>query len=199
MKDIGKKDIVIIHGTYGKPDINWFPWLKEELSYLGVNARVPAFPSHQYQNISAWRDTFRDQVGSLHSDMILIGHSLGAGFVLNLLEQSEAQISASFFVAGFTGKLGLPEYDPPNETFVCRPFDWGKIRDNAGQAFVLHGDNDPYVPLDRGENLAHNLQVPLTVINNGGHLNSESGWSQFPLLLQLLKGFLSSSRESASR
>lgn len=190
MNVICKKDVVIIHGTYGKPDSNWFPWLKEELSFIGVNANVPAFPSHQYQNISSWRQTFRDRVGALHKDMILIGHSLGAGFLLNLLEESETPVAAAFFLAGFTGKLGLPDYDPQNESFVCRPFDWQRIKTNAGRAFVLHSDNDPYVPLSRGEDLAKNLGVPLTLIPGGGHLNSESGFNTFPMMLQLLKGML---------
>lgn len=187
---ICKRDVVIIHGTYGKPDSNWFPWLKEELSFIGLDAKVPAFPSHQYQNISTWRQTFKEQVGSLHEHMILVGHSLGAGFMLNLLEESSSPVAASFFLAGFTGKLGLPDYDPQNESFVCRPFDWEKIRHNAGRVFVLNADNDPYVPLSRGEELARNLQVPLTLIPGGGHLNSESGYTTFPMVFQLLKGLL---------
>ncbi len=190
MNVISKKDVVVIHGTYGKPDSNWFPWLKEELSYIGVDAKVPAFPSHQYQNITSWRDTFREQVGQPHSDMILIGHSLGAGFMLNLLEESISPVAGSFFLAGFTGKLGLPDYDPQNESFVCRPFDWEKIRLNSGRTFVIHSDNDPYVPLSRGEALARNLQVPVTLIPGGGHLNAEAGFNTFPMVLQLLKGFL---------
>lgn len=188
-----KVEVVIIHGTYGKPDSNWFPWLQEELSYIGVTAKIPSFPSHKYQNISSWRAAFKEQVGDLHSNMILVGHSLGAGFLLNLLEDATVPVKASVFVCGFTGKLGLPDYDPQNETFVCRPFDWKKICDHAGRIYVLHGENDPYVPLTRGEELAKNLRSPLTVVPNGLHLNTESGWNSLPLLLQLLKPLLSPS------
>lgn len=185
-----KREIVIIHGTYGTPDGNWFPWLQEELSYIGVTARVPAFPSHKYQNINSWREVFKEQIGSLHPEMILIGHSLGSGFVLNLLEDSPCKIAAAIFVCGFTGKLGLPDYDPQNESFVCRPFDWKTIRANAEHVFCIHGENDPYVPLSRGEELAANLDTSLTVVPGGAHLNTESGWNSFPLLLQLLKPLL---------
>ncbi|GAG44616.1 unnamed protein product, partial [marine sediment metagenome] len=32
---------LIIHGTYGHPKENWFPWLKEELEILGEKVYVP--------------------------------------------------------------------------------------------------------------------------------------------------------------
>jgi len=33
----------IIHGTYGKPEENWFTWLKENLEERGHEVIVPSF------------------------------------------------------------------------------------------------------------------------------------------------------------
>jgi hypothetical protein len=38
------RNIFIIHGSYGYPEENWFPWLKKELSKLGHRVFVPKFP-----------------------------------------------------------------------------------------------------------------------------------------------------------
>ncbi len=38
------RNIFLIHGSYGHPQENWFPWLKKELESLGHKVYVPAFP-----------------------------------------------------------------------------------------------------------------------------------------------------------
>ena len=39
------KNVIIIHGTEGYPEENWFPWLKKNLEERGYNVTVPQFPS----------------------------------------------------------------------------------------------------------------------------------------------------------
>lgn len=185
-----KAKVVIIHGAYGSADENWFPWLRDRVLELGHEALVPSFPTPDGQSLASWIEVFAQQVGPLTPDTILVGHSLGPGFILNLLERTEVSIRGTFIASGFLGNLGLPDFDKVNETFVCREFDWEKIRRNAGKVHVYNSDSDPYVPLDKGVELAGNLGVELTVIHNGGHLNSAGGFTTFPQLLSDLKDLL---------
>ena len=37
----------LIHGSYGNPYKNWFPWLKEELGVRKKTYKVPHFPSFE--------------------------------------------------------------------------------------------------------------------------------------------------------
>jgi predicted alpha/beta hydrolase family esterase len=174
--------IIVLHGSFGSPDGNWFPWLKKNFESEGVQVIVPRFPSPNGQSLVAWTEVFNQEIGALDQSSILIGHSLGAGFALSLLESSTSPIEATFLVAGFLGELGLPDYDKINASFVCKEFDWQKIKKNAGELVIVSGDNDPYVPFVKGEQLASHLQSPLTVIPGGGHLNAESGFDSFPWL-----------------
>jgi len=190
--DTNKSRVVIIHGSYGKPEENWFPWLAEEVRKLGHDAAVPAFPTPDGQNLENWLAAFGDQVGTVSSDMVFVGHSLAPGFILNLLENSERAVKGTFLVSGFLGKLGLEDFDPINESFVCREFDWERIRANAGDVHVYNSDDDPYVPLAKGEELARNLGVELTVVKGGGHINASAGFKTFPLLLENLSRLLGS-------
>ena len=178
--------IVIIHGTGGSPEGNWFPWLKERLTAQGHDVLVPVFPTTDGQSLINWKKVFYDQVGSLETNMILIGHSVGAGFLLSLLEESSVSIAATFLVCGFLGELGLPDYDLLNKSFVCREFDWQKIRQNYGYCCLINSDNDPYIPITKGQELAEKLMVPLTILPGAKHINKEAGFTSFPFLLDAM-------------
>ena len=114
---------------------------------------------------------------------ILVGHSLGAAFALRLAERAAAPFNGLFLAAGFIGALGLPDYDPLNRSFFAAPFDWAGIRARKGRAGrCWAGDDDPYVPLSRSQEMADRLDMPLETVPGGGHLNSETGFNTFPQL-----------------
>ncbi|MHB8388901.1 MAG: RBBP9/YdeN family alpha/beta hydrolase [Acidobacteriaceae bacterium] len=182
--------VMIIHGTGGSPDENWFPWLTEEVRKLGHNVVTPAFQTPEGQNLTTWQAEFNAKIGALKANMVLVGHSLGAGFILNLIEGASEPVTGTFLVSGFLGKLGLERFDPPNESFVCRDFQWERIRQNAGEVHVYNSDNDPYVPLSKGKELAEKLGVELTIVHGGGHINTSAGYRSFPLLLKDLQTLL---------
>ena len=182
------KKAIIIHGTFGSPDENWFPWLAEELRSKGYEVTVPKFPTPEGQNLKAWTEVFEKEVGKLDSDVTLIGHSLGVGFIAKLLSGSDTKIESTHLVSGFLGPLGLEEFDPLNASFVTGDFDWEKVRTNAGEVYVYNSDDDPYVPLEKGKELAKHLGTELIVVPNGGHINSSAGFDKFQLLLDRLSG-----------
>ncbi len=184
--------IAITHGTGGNPSINWFPWLSQELRALGHSVIVPAYPTPERQSLNNWFSTFDEEFGfpNLTKETVLIGHSIGAAFTLRLLQEANEPIKACFLVAGFTHELGLPEYDVLNQTFIREVFDWPYLRSRAGKVFVYHSENDPYVPLKFGEEISNALGTKLTLIPGGGHLNSETGFTKFPRILDDLKTVL---------
>ena len=36
-------NIFLVHGSFGKPFENWFPWLEEELSKRDIVCTIPTF------------------------------------------------------------------------------------------------------------------------------------------------------------
>jgi predicted alpha/beta hydrolase family esterase len=177
----------IIHGTGGDPDGNWFPWLKENLEENGHTVIVPNFPSIEEQNLETWMNKFSEYQDELTEETIFIAHSVGPAFVLNLLEQG-VEAEACFFVSGFTGLLDN-KFDEPNKTITDREFNFEEIRDNCSYFKMYHSPDDPYVPLKKAEDLAGKLDAELEVIENGGHLNEPSGYTDFPKLLRDIEEF----------
>jgi len=179
--------VIIIHGAYGSPQENWFPWLKKELEKLNCDVIVPQFPTPEGQKLKTWLEILNKTIKTWDDDLIFVAHSLGPALVLKKIEELKKPIKASFLVSGFIGRLRQEEFDSINANFFENGFNWKKIKKNCRNFFVYNSDNDPYVSLSKGKELAKNLGVKLNIIYNGGHLNSAAGYNQFPKLLEDIK------------
>ena len=175
----------IFHGIYGHPEENWFPWLKMEIEKFGYACIVPKFPTPLDQSLESWLRVISKYEDQITNDTVLIGHSLGAAFILDFLEITNVKIKAAFLVAGYY-KLANNEFDEMNKSFVDRNFDWEKIKKNCGKFFVIGSDNDQYLPLEITKNMAKLLDGELSIIPNGGHFNKAAGFEKFPFILQLI-------------
>lgn len=180
-------NVFIIHGSYGSPEENWFPWLKEELEKLDCNIFVPKFPTPENQSLETWLKVFEEYEDKIDENSILIGHSLGPAFLLNILEKLNKPVKASFFVSGFLGLLDNPTFDEINKTFTDKEFNWDKIKENCPEFYVFHSDNDPYVSLQKAKELSEKLGVEVLVVKDAGHFNKETGYTNFPQLLEKIK------------
>ena len=176
----------IIHGVYADPEANWFPWLKKELEKKGHEVIVPKFPTPIGQSLESWMKIIKKYEDKINQETVLMGHSLGAAFVLNYLEQADKEIKAAILVAGFS-QLLKSQYDEINKSFVDKKFNWSRIIENCETFFVIGSDNDSYIEESVTRQMAFELDAELHIIHNGGHLNSKAGYDKFPFLLELIR------------
>lgn len=185
------KNAFIFHGTEGYPEENWFPWLKKELEKKGYKVFVPQFPSPPKipAKISEWFDVLKKYEQYIDKDTVLIGHSLGGIFALRLLEKLQNPVKAAVFVGTPIGVKPILNYER-DSSFSGFSFDWKSISKKALHFEVFQSDNDPYVSLGNGEDLAKNLNVKLNFVPNAGHFNTKAGYTKFDLLLEKIKPIL---------
>lgn len=183
-------NIFIIHSAFGHPDENWIPWLKVELEKLGNKVFVPKFPTPDNQTLDNWKRVFSEYEKFLDANSIVIGHSIGTAFLLNVLESRDEFIKASFFIAGFISLLGIPNFDEINKTFIERNFNWKKIKQNCRKFYIFYSDNDRYVPMSEADKLSDKLGVEPMLVKNAGHFNEKAGYIKFDLLLDKIKSEL---------
>lgn len=184
------KKAFIFHGTgAGKYD-HWFPEIKKKLESEDVEVIRPEFPTPEGQKLENWMKVLDEQEAEIDEETVLIGHSTGAVFILSILEELEKTVEASFLISGFKGKLGI-EFDELNETFAEKDFDFEKIKSSSKEFYVFHSKSDPYVPLEKGAQLASDLSANLELVANAGHFNTESGYTDFPELWRELQRYIS--------
>jgi uncharacterized protein len=178
-----RNTVFIFHGTEGHPDENWFPWLKREMEQRSCRVIVPQFPSPPVvpAKIAEWFEVLKRHEPDMDENTILIGHSLGGVFALRVLERIARPIKAAVFVGTPIGIQPIQYFDR-DKSFSGFRFDWKTIRTKARYFDVYHSDNDEYVDLENGKELAQHLGVELSFIPNAGHFNTRSGITTFPKL-----------------
>ena len=180
-------NVFIFHGTGGYPDENWFPWLKQELEKLGCNVIVPHFPTPENQSLENWLGILTNYEKLIGEDTLLVGHSLGGAFLLRVLENYKVKIKAAFLVGTPIGIIPIKNYESDKLFLGEFSFDWKKIKNNCKKFFIYHSDNDPYVSLGNGKELAKNLGTKLIFISNAGHFNKNAGYITFEKLFEDIK------------
>ena len=197
---------LILHGSFGSPQGNWFPSLTEKLELLNQDVLAPQFPVDDWdaltalgqeaettsQNLENWLNTFNSQVmPRINGEkIVVVAHSLAPLFVLHVLSAFELQIDAAIFVSPF---LNLErdenhwQIDTANKTFYEHHFDYAALKAKLPISFVLYSDKDPYVPIDRALEFASKLGSSIIPITGAKHLSSEFVDNNFPLVFELCK------------
>lgn len=158
-----------------------------ELAKLNVYACALSMPSPEKPVCSEWVEEIVCHIERNKNDEIyLVGHSLGVPAILRYLESAPVgiNIAGAVLVSGPCEKI---KDNKKIENFLNKPFDFKTIKSRAKGFVIIHGDNDPAVPLNHAEKLSKELNGKLIAVPNGGHLNGGSGWLKLPECLDTLK------------
>lgn len=180
------KRAVILHGTDASPEANWFPWMKKTLEGKGYKVWVPFLPGNHTPNAKVYND-FLVGSGWDFTDNLVIGHSSGAVSVLNLLMDNRFPAIKTGVVVGSWHTCAKP-WTPPEQfkdLFPKDGFDFEKIQSKSKKLIFVHGDNDPYCPIEQAKWLAEQTNSEIVTIPNGHHLGSK--FKELPELVQILE------------
>lgn len=176
-------NVIIVHGAFGYPTENWFDWLRHELEMEKIQCLVPTLPTPLNQSLDKWLSAFSLQaMHAITDETILIGHSLGATFLLRWFERNPTIVKSVILVGGFVENIGHPTFDMLNHSFINEKFNWSKLRKTGNQFESYYGNDDPYVSRVAFDEIAKNLHARKIIVANAGHFNAASGYHQFSLL-----------------
>jgi predicted alpha/beta hydrolase family esterase len=195
---------LILHGTFGSAQGNWFPWLKDQLEAFDHKVIIPQFPIEDYdlmsktgesyvcqqQNLQNWLKYFTEnvlpQIKKSDEELCIVAHSLAPVFVLHLIRKFGLKVKLAIFVSPFLSLhiQGDWQYNKINKDFFTAAFDFEDLRSHIGTAIVFYGDNDPYVPMATALEFANKLGAQVISVHDGGHLNAEFGYTSFPQVLE---------------
>ncbi len=201
---------LILHGSFGSPEENWFPWLKLKLEEKGHKVYLPKLPVDDFDNFKPENKPIQNLESWLHAvhpilkeiiesadDLTIIAHSISPAFVLSLM-QAEPKLKlkkliavAPFLHHGEASKIW--QIEKVNDSFlnaaeelISDPAGLNTVKSRIGETIVIYSDNDPYV--NPGESIEYSelLDARPVEIKGGGHFNTEAGYTKFEQLLNLV-------------
>lgn len=182
-----KNNYMLVHGSFGSPFVNWIPYLREEIEKSG-DVYTPDFPTGVgYQNYENWSKLMKCylEAGILNENTIIFAHSIAPIFICKFLVENKIKVKRLVFVCGFNNYLGInEEYDAVNESMYFDHLE--DIKKYCKDIVCFYSNNDPYVKYEVEKEFADTITEKQIIISNGGHLNAESGYSEFKELLKYL-------------
>lgn len=177
--------VLILHGIGGCAGIHWQQWLHDRLTEAGHTVLMPNLSDADHPDRTTWQKEVERALENTNlSQLVIVGHSLGVATALDVIESLPAPIKGLVCVSGFAVAYGAEL----NDYFMKEKLiDFEKVVPNAGKPFVFYGDDDPYVTQQALQGLAAALYVEPNVVHQGGHLNTDAGYMEFPELLEAVQ------------
>jgi len=172
--------IILIHGFNANPEMNFHPWLRDELHQAGFEVLAPELPFSGEPDLFEWLKAMEEQVGRIDSEDIILGHSLGAVMALRYLEGAEmtgTPRAVILVAAPWTHKR------PEMRSFFTHELDADVLMWKASDFIIVHSKDDDLVPFDHAEKYRDILKGKLLERDKEGHYMGE----KYPILLQLIK------------
>lgn len=178
------KRVILLHGNGGSRGTdNWFPYIKSELTKLGVTCIAPDLPDPVLARASYWLPYFKNKL-NIGADDIVIGHSSGALSILKYAEMNK--IGASVLVGTYYTDLGYE--DEMTSGYFDTPWNWKQIKDNQEWTAIFASTDDPYIPIDEPLFIKNQLDSTYFGYTNKGHFGGHNHpMLEFPELLGFLK------------
>ena len=183
-----KNNYFLIHGSFGSPYSNWFPYIRKELEKKVLEVYTPDFPTGVgYQNYINWSRLLKTYLDAdlIGENTTIFAHSIAPVFICHFLTEYKIKVKKLVFVCGFNNYFGInDEYDAVNKTMYFNNLE--DIKKYSKEIICFYSKNDPYVKYESEKEFADKIATKQIVIESGGHLNSESGYEEFSELLNYL-------------
>jgi len=184
----------MVHGWGGGPEVDFFPWAKEEFTKRGFEVIAPEMPDSEYPKIDLWVQKLADVAGAPRMDDIFIGHSIGCQAIERYLETLPmgTKVQKIIFIAPWVVLTDRTFIEMGEDKSVVRqwlekPINYEKIKPMAGSWTAVFSDNDSFVAYEQNYKIYQDkLGAKVILEKSQGHFSSEQGVDKIPFLLDLV-------------
>ena len=169
--------VLILHGWQGSDAPHWQAWLAKELVKRDYDVAFPQFSDSMNPSLDVWMDEAKLLLQTF-APHIVVAHSMGNTLWFHLLNGGHVRpVKRTLLVAP---PRDLSDYPEVKSFFpVATPTSL-----ESEEALLVSSSSDPYMNQDEADALAKELGIKNRVIDEAGHINSDSGYGAWPWVLE---------------
>ena len=165
--------VLLLHGWGGSDYPHWQSWLAGEIAKDYGTVSFPLLDNPHFPSKNRWIRQVKAILDDFRPDTVIC-HSMANTLWFHLCNEGE-----------ITPVKRLLMVSPPRlelELETIKTFFPVAVPKNlfAEEVQLVTSTDDPYLTADEAQALQAALNIPMKVIENGGHLNAESNFGEWP-------------------
>ncbi len=169
---------LILHGWGGSDTPHWQAELASEIAKNYGTVSFPLLDNCHFPSKNRWVKQVRKILEEFKPDTVVC-HSLANTLWFWLCQEEITTVKRLFMVS----PPSLTTKEATIKTFF--PCEMPE-KLYAKKIQMIVSDNDPYIEVDEAETMANHYDIPLSIIKNGGHINTDSGYGKWALIEKLV-------------
>lgn len=169
---------LILHGWGGSDAPHWQAELACEIAKNYGTISFPLLDNCHFPSKNRWLKQVKALLEDFKPDTVVC-HSLANTLWFWLCEEDIIPVKRLFMVSP---PSLTTEVDTIKTFFPC------KLPQKlcAKEVQMIVSDNDPYIKIGEAQQMASHYDIPLTIIQNAGHINADSGYGKWGLIEKLV-------------
>jgi predicted alpha/beta hydrolase family esterase len=169
---------LILHGWGGSDAPHWQAELAAEIAKNYGTVSFPLLDNCHFPSKNRWVKQVKQILEEFKPDTVVC-HSLANTLWFWLCQEDIATVKRLFMVS--------PPSLYTNETTI-KTFFPCEIPENihAEEVHMIVSDTDPWVKLEEAKELSSYYDIPLTIIEDAGHINADSGYGKWEFIEKLV-------------
>jgi len=165
------KKVLILHGWGGSDYPHWQAWVASELIKKHFCISFPQLPKKDEPTLDEWLEVLDKEFTHFKPD-IVICHSLANLLWFHFVEKFQIEPIKKLMLVAPVGKAcTIPEL----KSFFPYPIPKNL---KAEEIIMVGSTNDPYMSVEEAIELQSKLNIGLKILDNAGHINSDSGYGE---------------------
>lgn len=174
------KKVLLLHGWGGSDYPHWQSWLAGELAKDYGCVSFLKFSNFDFPNKNEWLLQLIKELEDFNPD-IVICHSLANILWFHLCNEKKIrEVQNLILVSPPSPECTIKEL---SSFFPCTL----PASLYAKNSLLITSTNDPYITKKETQELEEALNIESLVLENAGHINSDSGYGEWPWILEKIK------------